>query len=107
MGKIGVNYTLLGGNQMNRVLEEYAAERELKEPGFAEEWENEKVQNRIADQIYNIRKNLGLSQREFAKLVGKPQSTIGRIESREVNASLDTIVSIANATNKKLIVELV
>ncbi|MFJ8452285.1 helix-turn-helix domain-containing protein [Aerococcus viridans] len=92
---------------MNRVLEGYAAERELKEPGFAEEWENEKVQNRIADQIYNIRKNLGLSQREFAKLVGKPQSTIGRIESREVNASLDTIVSIANATNKKLIVELV
>lgn len=39
------------------------------------------MKSKTATLIKNLRLELGLSQTEFAKRVGKPQSTIGRIEA--------------------------
>lgn len=52
--------------------------------------------------VKNLRTTLGMSQREFAKYIGKPQSTIGRIETGKVNVSLDVLNEIAIATGTKL-----
>ena len=46
-----------------------------------------------------------MSQREFAKLVSKPQSTIARIESGKMNVSINVLNEIADATNQKLTVK--
>ena len=48
---------------------------------------------------------LGMTQREFASLVGKPQSTIARIESGKMNVSINVLTEIAIATNQKLTVD--
>ena len=52
------------------------------------------------------REDAGLTQRELAKRVDVPQSTIARIE-RGNNTSVDTLSKIANALGKKLKVEFV
>lgn len=39
------------------------------------------MKSKTATLVKNLRLELGLSQMEFAKLVNKPQSTIGRIET--------------------------
>ena len=48
-----------------------------------------------------------MSQREFAKMVGKLQSTIARIESGKMNVSINVLNEIADATNQKLTVDFV
>lgn len=45
---------------------------------------------------------MGLSQRELASLIGKPQSTIARIENGSMNASTKMLSEIARATNQRL-----
>lgn len=48
---------------------------------------------------------MGLTQREFAKLIGKPQSTVARIENGNVNTSTKMLSEIAQATKKRLIIQ--
>lgn len=43
-----------------------------------------------------------MSQREFAELVGKPQSTIARIESGSMNVSIRLLNEIALAAGKEV-----
>lgn len=49
-----------------------------------------------------MRDDLGMTQKEFAKYVGKPQSTIGRIEAGSMNVSIGLIDEIANAAHRKV-----
>lgn len=49
--------------------------------------------------------NMGMSQRAFAKLIGKPQSTIARIEIGSMNASTKVLSEIAQATNQRLTIQ--
>ena len=56
--------------------------------------------------LLKAREDAGLTQRELAKRVDVPQSTIARIE-RGNNTSVDTLSKIANALGKKLKVEFV
>ena len=44
--------------------------------------------------IYNKRKELGISQRQLAKLCKLPQSSIARIETKDVNPYLQTLLKI-------------
>ena len=58
----------------------------------------------ISVEVRNLREQFGMTQREFADLVGKPQSTIARIESGKMNVSFNVLNDIAIATKNKLIV---
>ena len=42
---------------------------------------------------------------EFANLIGKPQSTIARIENGSMNASTKILSEIAQATNQRLTIQ--
>lgn len=48
---------------------------------------------------------MGMSQRSFAKLVGKPQSAIAQIENGTMNTSTKMLSEIAQATNQRLTIQ--
>lgn len=85
-------------------IDEYIAKRSQKSTVFAREYKEENQQLQVAVEVHNLRDKLGMSQREFAKMVGKPQSTIARIESGKMNVSINVLSEIADATNQKLTV---
>lgn len=56
-------------------------------------------QLRIAMFLRTVRGILNCSQKDFAKLVGVPQSTITRIEICETNMNLDEFIEIEKVVN--------
>lgn len=62
--------------------------KKVESPTFAQEFEAEKQRLEIAVAVTELRSELGVSQREFAEKVGKPQSTITRIENGSMNPSI-------------------
>ncbi|PTH39465.1 transcriptional regulator [Staphylococcus capitis] len=52
--------------------------------------------------VVKLRDELGWSQRKLADELGKPQSTIARIENGESKPNLDTMEAIARVTKKQL-----
>ncbi|HDG5418330.1 TPA: helix-turn-helix transcriptional regulator [Staphylococcus aureus] len=50
--------------------------------------------------VVKLRDELGWSQRKLAGKLGKPQSTIARIENGDSKPNLDTMEAIAEVTNK-------
>ncbi|OTN75579.1 hypothetical protein A5886_000653 [Enterococcus sp. 8G7_MSG3316] len=63
--------------------------------------ENERLD--FALQMTELRKNAGLTQSELAKIIGKPQSTISRIETGEMNPSIELIFEISKGLGKKFV----
>ena len=62
----------------------------------------------IAAQIYNIRKQAGLSQNQLAKLVGTTQSVISRLEDADYSGhSLQMLNRIAGVLHYKVEVRLI
>lgn len=55
--------------------------------------------------IINKRKELGLSQRDIAEMIDKPQSTIARIEASKTIPNLQTLFKITNALGMSIIVK--
>ena len=55
--------------------------------------------NELIDKIKIIRKEKRLTQMELAKKCLVPQSTIGRIENRSMNPSIEMLIIILNALN--------
>lgn len=56
----------------------------------------------IAKLIRGLREELQLSQRQFAKLVGKPHSTIARIENGSMSPTVSLLQEIASSAGKEL-----
>lgn len=83
-------------------IDEYIVERSKSDPNFAQLVEQENINLEVAVKVRDLRENMGISQREFAKLVGKPQSTIARIENGSMNASTKILSEIAQATHQRL-----
>ena len=52
--------------------------------------------------LKNLRLELGLSQAELAKRVGKPQSTIARIETGAMIPTIKLLSEIATMVDKRL-----
>lgn len=86
-------------------IDEYIAKRSHQSDEFAKEYKEENQLLQVADEVRNLRDKLGMTQRKFAKLVGKPQSTIARIENGKMNVSINVLNEIADATNQKLTVK--
>ena len=88
-----------------RKLDAYVAEGSKKNPEFAQMVEQENINLEVAVKVHDLRANMGLSQREFANLIGKPQSTIARIENGSMNTSTKILSEIAQATNQRLTIQ--
>lgn len=86
-------------------IDEYVAERSKSNPEFAKRVEQENINLEVAVKVRELRENMGMSQRDFASLVGKPQSTIARIENGSMNASTKLLSEIAQATNQRLTIQ--
>lgn len=86
-------------------IDEYVAERSKNNPDFANLVEQENINLEVAVKVRNLRENMGMSQREFASLIGKPQSTIARIEDGSMNASTKVLSEIAQATKQRLTIQ--
>ena len=56
----------------------------------------------VGQRIFELLKQKGMTQKEFAKYVGKPQSTISRIESGSMNVSMGLLNGIANAAHRQV-----
>jgi len=70
--------------------------------------EIERVKGDIAEQIYNLRTQAGLTQKELAKLVGTTQSVISRLEDADYDGhSLKAVRQIAAALHCKVQVQII
>ncbi|WP_208001773.1 helix-turn-helix domain-containing protein [Macrococcus brunensis] len=63
-------------------------------PERADIYREEEFKTAAALALLNLRKQKGLTQKELTQLIGKPQSTISRIETGEMNPT--SIVNIGN-----------
>src|SRR5919106_5969908 len=61
---------------------------------------------RIAEQVAERRRELGLSQKQLAELTGTTQSAIARLESGGPPPRIDTLLRITNALDCELEVHL-
>ena len=86
-------------------IDEYVTERSKNNPDFAKLVEQENINLEVAVKVRDLRENMGMSQRAFASLIGKPQSTIARIENGSMNASTKVLSEIAQATNQRLTIQ--
>jgi DNA-binding XRE family transcriptional regulator len=88
-------------------IKELIEKRSKRSPEFAEAFQQESERLDIAIALVKLREQEGLTQREFAELVHKPQSTIARIERGTFQPSYRTLSDIAHSTGKKLQIQFV
>lgn len=83
-------------------IDNYIEKDIKKNPKLAKEYKKESLNLDAAVMVRNMRDDLGMSQKEFAKYVGKPQSTIARIESASMNVSVGLLSDIADAAHRRI-----
>ena len=81
-------------------------EREwFADPEFAAAYDREYQYDDVALEIGGLRADLEMTQTEFGRLIGVPQSTIARLESGRQAPSVATLARIAKATDTALVIE--
>ena len=65
------------------------------------------MKSKISVLLKELRLELGLTQDEFAKRVGKPQSTIARIETGAMIPTVHLLSEIATKVGKRLEIKFV
>ena len=83
-------------------VDEKIKEEEKRDPTFKARFEKEQNKLDVAVALSELRHEMGLTQREFAELVGKQQSVIARIEKGTMSPSFNLINEIAVASGKKV-----
>ncbi|MHC1728321.1 MAG: helix-turn-helix transcriptional regulator [Syntrophobacteraceae bacterium] len=66
----------------------------------------ERINVEVAQKIYEIRKEAGLSQKALADLVETTQSVISRLEDADYEGPLTMLSRIANALGREIIIEM-
>jgi hypothetical protein len=80
--------------------------RRLMNKDFRDAYLASQLKSFLADQIRSLRG--GMSQKEFSKLLGKPQSVVSRLEDPEYGkVTLHTLLEIASKLDVALIVRFV
>jgi DNA-binding XRE family transcriptional regulator len=84
---------------------------QVKELLFKENPELNKEYNDLAplyeiqNQVIELRKTRGLSQKQLAEMIGTKQSAISRLESGDYNPSVQLLHKIATAFDKEMHIE--
>jgi len=92
---------------MTTKIDAYIAQRSAEDSAFAKQATQLSLNMDAAVAVRQLRKEQALTQRAFAKLVGKPQSTIARIEAGKMNVSVQVLGEIATAVNKQLSIQFI
>lgn len=87
-------------------LDRYRMEQ-MKDPEFKEYHEEMHAAAELSKALVGIRTELGLTQKELAKLTGLTQSDISRLESCDANPSLKMLNRIARGLNMQLNIQFV
>ncbi|OBS63330.1 hypothetical protein AX758_07400 [Enterococcus mundtii] len=66
--------------------------------------EIEEAKLNVALKLAELRKSAGLTQKQLAQKIGKPQSTISRVETGEMNPSIELVIELAQGLDKKLVI---
>jgi transcriptional regulator with XRE-family HTH domain len=77
----------------------------LARPGVREEIERLYPYDAVAFEINGLRAERDMTQTEFGRLIGVPQSTVARLESGTQAPSVATLKRIAQATGTELVIE--
>lgn len=88
-------------------IEEYIKNRSAVDEEFRIACEEEDRRLDLQDLIYNLRKQSGLNQTDFAKKVNTSRSTIARIENGTMEPSFSLVSNIVARLGKQLKVEVV
>lgn len=78
----------------------------LKNKEVALEYEKLKPRYSLISQLIKARIKEGFTQSELASKIGTKQSAIARIESGEINLSLDFLEKMAKALGKRLEIQI-
>lgn len=81
--------------------EDYIKEQ-LKDPEFKEAWKETEEPYQIVAQIIQLRKDLGLTQKQLADLTEMKQSAIARVENGDGGIRLDTLIRITSKLGAKV-----
>ena len=77
--------------------EDLFTEIEESSPAFRKAWALEEPRMRVAQNIYRLRSDLGLTQQELARRAGMRQPRIAELERGDTGSTQDTLVRIAIA----------
>jgi len=84
-------------DDLDRFLDE-----QLKDPGFAEEWERSKPEYEVMKLLVEARSEMGMSQSELARRTGIKQPNISRLERGVCSPTLDTLAALAHGLGKEM-----
>lgn len=83
-------------------IQDFIKEDIKKNPKLSKDYDQVSLNLDAAILVKDMREDLGMTQKEFSKYVGKPQSTIGRIEAGSMNVSIGLLNEIANRAHRKV-----
>ena len=75
------------------------------DPEFAAAFDRDYPYHELSLEIGGLRADLEMTQAEFGRLIGAPQSTVARLESGRQAPSVATLKRIAEATGTELVIE--
>src|SRR5260370_33271266 len=67
----------------------------LKDPGFREQWERTALARAVAEAVIGYRADRGLTQTAQAKVLGRRQPGVARLEAAERNPSMETLAQLS------------
>ena len=83
-------------------MEKYLNERLEKDKEFKKIWEEEAIKREVTKMLIEMRIKQGLTQKELAEKLETSQSSIARLESGKGNPTLNFLVKLGKALNKRL-----
>jgi len=83
-------------------LQKYISERKLRDPDFAENYENGYEEFKIGVMLKMAREEAGYTQEELAIKLHTKKSAISRIENHAKDIKLSTLENFVRALGKKL-----
>ncbi|MCF1783900.1 MAG: helix-turn-helix domain-containing protein [Lactobacillus mulieris] len=86
---------------MNRTnLKNYLRDNFENDPDFAKDFVQCSLNVKTGIAIINLRKKMGLTREEFARLVNMPQATILQIEQGDIDVTTDLLIKLATTTKQ-------
>ena len=86
-------------------LQKYISERKVRDPEFAENYENGYEEFKIGTMLKMAREEAGFTQEELATKLHTKKSAISRIENHAKDIKLSTLENFVQALGKKLRLE--
>lgn len=88
-------------SKINKYIEKKSAESKSWRKTFNDEYHSMEMSVLMTQ----LRESTGLSKVRFAELVGKPRTTIDRIEKAQMRPTVELMEEIANKAGKRLVIK--